>query len=193
MIHQCPCGFATDDQLWFESHQARHLLRGDGQVVRRDHDLSGLTVGELQRARRELEASLALARPGSVVSNPIMAQIRAIDAALAGPTGLPGSPVALSPGVFSTAGRGRCPDVARCRGIVMMPGDYVRSACSLCQFRATALVTGPRNTGPGLPVPLTGASRAALTPSPYGGDGISVQSGEAGSPVSQPCAASCTP
>ena len=88
MIHQCPCGFATNDQLWFESHQARHLLRGDGQVVRRDHDLSGLTAGELQRARRELEASLALARPGSVVSNPIMAQIRAIDAALAGPTGL---------------------------------------------------------------------------------------------------------
>ena len=89
MIHQCPCGFATDDRLWFESHQARHLLRGDGQVVRRDHDLSGLTVGELQSARRELEASLALARPGSVVSNPIMAQIRAIDAALAGLTGLP--------------------------------------------------------------------------------------------------------
>ena len=26
MIHQCPCGFATNDQLWFESHQARHLL-----------------------------------------------------------------------------------------------------------------------------------------------------------------------
>jgi hypothetical protein len=21
MIHQCPCGFATNDQLWFESHQ----------------------------------------------------------------------------------------------------------------------------------------------------------------------------
>jgi hypothetical protein len=89
MIHQCPCGFATNDRLWFESHQSRHLLRGDGQVVRRDHDLSGLTAGELQGARRELEASLAplTARPGSVVSNPIMAQIRAIDAALAGPTG----------------------------------------------------------------------------------------------------------
>lgn len=93
MIQQCPCGFATNDQLWFESHQARHLLRGDGQVVRRDHDLSGLTAAELQRARRELEASLTLARPGSVVSIPIMAQIRAIDAALAGPAGLPGSPL----------------------------------------------------------------------------------------------------
>ena len=62
----------------------------------------------------------------------------------------------------------------------MMPGDYVRSACSLCRFRATGLVTGPRNAGPELAVPLTGASHAALTPSPYGGDGVSVQSGEAG-------------
>lgn len=62
----------------------------------------------------------------------------------------------------------------------MMPGDYVRSACSLCRFRATGLVTGPRNTGPELAVSLTGASHVALTPSPYGGDGVSVQSGEAG-------------
>lgn len=51
--------------------------------VPRAHDASGLTVGELERARRELEASLALARPGSVTSVPIMAQIRAIDAELA--------------------------------------------------------------------------------------------------------------
>lgn len=48
---------------------------------------------------------------------------------------------------------------------------------------------GPRNTGPELAVSFTGASHAALTPSPYGGDGVSVQSGEAGSPVSRPCAA----
>jgi hypothetical protein len=75
LIHQCPCGFATDDQLWFESHQARHILK-------RDHDESEMTVGELERVRRELEASLALARPGSMTSVPIMAQIRAIDAAL---------------------------------------------------------------------------------------------------------------
>ena len=77
MIHQCPCGFATDDQLWFESHQAQHVLR-------RDHDVSEMTVAELERARRDLEASLALARPGSMTSVPIMAQIRAIDAALVG-------------------------------------------------------------------------------------------------------------
>jgi hypothetical protein len=47
------------------------------------HDVSGLTADELERARRELEAGLALARPGSMTSAPIMAQIRAIDAALA--------------------------------------------------------------------------------------------------------------
>jgi hypothetical protein len=76
MIHQCPCGFATDDQLWFESHQAQHVLK-------RDHDVSDLTGSELERARRELEASLALARPGSMTSVPIMAQLRAIDAELA--------------------------------------------------------------------------------------------------------------
>jgi hypothetical protein len=76
MIRQCPCGFATGDRLWFESHQAQHVLK-------RDHDVSGLTVGELQRARRELEASLALARPGSMTSVPIMVQISAIDAELA--------------------------------------------------------------------------------------------------------------
>ncbi len=77
MIHQCPCGFATDDRLWFESHQAQHVLK-------RDHDVSEMTTSELERARRDLEASLALARPGSMTSVPIMAQIHAIEAALAG-------------------------------------------------------------------------------------------------------------
>jgi hypothetical protein len=88
MTRQCPCGFATDDQLWLESHQARHLLDGDQQAApmpaRADYDLSALPVDELERTRRQLEASLALARPGSVISVPIMAQIRAIDAALLG-------------------------------------------------------------------------------------------------------------
>jgi hypothetical protein len=76
MIHQCPCGFATDDGLWFESHQAQHVLK-------REHDVSDLTGSELERARRELEASLALVRPGSMTSVPTMAQIHAIDAELA--------------------------------------------------------------------------------------------------------------
>lgn len=72
MIRRCQypsCAFATTDALWFESHQARHLLNGDQDVsyatlARRDHDVSGLTASELERVRRELEASLALSRPG---------------------------------------------------------------------------------------------------------------------------------
>jgi len=41
------------------------------------------TVGELERTRRELAASLALARPGSPARAPIRAQMAAIDAELA--------------------------------------------------------------------------------------------------------------
>jgi hypothetical protein len=91
MIHQCPCGFATDDQLWFASHQARHILK-------RDHDVSGLTVGELERARRELAVSLALVRPDSPARVPILARMSTIDIALFvrpadRPGQLPGSPL----------------------------------------------------------------------------------------------------
>ena len=90
MIRQCPCGFATNDQPWFESHQARHLLRGGGQVVRRDHDLSGLTAGSDSAPGESLKpASRWLGRDRS--KSPIMAQIRAIEAL--GPPGLPGSPL----------------------------------------------------------------------------------------------------
>jgi hypothetical protein len=46
----------------------------------RDHDVSQLTASELERARRELAASLALARVGSPVRVPILARIGAIDA-----------------------------------------------------------------------------------------------------------------
>jgi hypothetical protein len=49
----------------------------------RPHDVSRLTPGELQRTRRELAASLALARPGSPVTAPITASLAAIDAELA--------------------------------------------------------------------------------------------------------------
>jgi hypothetical protein len=48
----------------------------------RPYDVSGLTVGELQRARRDLEVSLALAFPGSPVRGPILAHLSAIDAEL---------------------------------------------------------------------------------------------------------------
>jgi hypothetical protein len=49
----------------------------------RAHDVSGLTAGELERTRRDLTASLALMRPDSPVSVPILAHLNAIDAELA--------------------------------------------------------------------------------------------------------------
>ena len=52
----------------------------------RDHDVKALTARELDRARRELQASLALARPDSPVRVPILAHMSAIDAELAGRT-----------------------------------------------------------------------------------------------------------
>jgi hypothetical protein len=49
----------------------------------RDHVVSGLTDGELECARRELAASLALSRPNSPIRIPIQARMSAIDAELA--------------------------------------------------------------------------------------------------------------
>ena len=53
----------------------------------RDHDVTALTGRELEQARRDLAASLALARPGSPVRAPILAQMTAIDAELAARSG----------------------------------------------------------------------------------------------------------
>ena len=62
----------------------------------REHDVAAFSAAELEHARRELAASLALARPGSPVRAPIQARLAAIDTELAGQTaarpGLPGSP-----------------------------------------------------------------------------------------------------
>ncbi len=63
----------------------------------RPPDVSTLTAAELERARRELAASLALTRPGSPVRAPIQAYLAAISAELAAraatrPDSLPGSP-----------------------------------------------------------------------------------------------------
>jgi len=58
-------------------------------VPDRDHDVTALTAAELERARRDLHVSLALAMPGSPVSVPILAQLSAIDTELAGRTGRP--------------------------------------------------------------------------------------------------------
>jgi hypothetical protein len=53
----------------------------------RDHDVTTLTGRELEQARRELAASLALARPGPPARVPILAQMKAIDAELAARSG----------------------------------------------------------------------------------------------------------
>jgi len=49
----------------------------------RQHDVSRLTTAELERAKRDLEVSLALAFPGSPVRVSIVAEMTAIDAELA--------------------------------------------------------------------------------------------------------------
>ncbi len=49
----------------------------------RRHDVAGLTAGELERAGRELRASLALVRPDSPTCVPILARLSAIDRELA--------------------------------------------------------------------------------------------------------------
>jgi hypothetical protein len=67
----------------------------------REHDVTALTAAELEAARRELAASLALARPGSPVRAPIQARLAAVDAELAGRAaarraGSAGSPARLT-------------------------------------------------------------------------------------------------
>ena len=48
----------------------------------RSHDVGQLTTAELERAKRELQASLGLIKPGSPANVPIKAQMRAIDTEL---------------------------------------------------------------------------------------------------------------
>jgi hypothetical protein len=49
----------------------------------RSHDVSGLTDAELERIRRDLRASLALARPGSIACVPMLAHLSAVESELA--------------------------------------------------------------------------------------------------------------
>jgi hypothetical protein len=70
----------------------------------RSHDVSGLTDAELERTRRELQASLALARSGSPACVPILSYLSVIDTELAGRSagcGAAGKP--SSPGTLSDA------------------------------------------------------------------------------------------
>lgn len=50
----------------------------------RSHDVSGLTDAELERTRRDLRVSLALARPGSTACVPMLAHLSAVESELAG-------------------------------------------------------------------------------------------------------------
>jgi len=103
-LHLCSCGFGTDDAGWFDGHRAQHpghhrrgpapRLPGkpgpapdSGIVPGRPPQVSALTTCELERTRRELAASLALARPGSLARVPILAHLSAIDAELTGRNG----------------------------------------------------------------------------------------------------------
>jgi hypothetical protein len=52
----------------------------------RSHDVSQLTTAELELTRRQLRANLALIAPSSPAHVPILAQMQAIDAELAGRT-----------------------------------------------------------------------------------------------------------
>lgn len=79
--------------------------------LHRVHDVSGLTSGDLERARRELTASLALVRPGSPVRVPILAQMSAIDTEPPSPSKRPqhrrqAGFVSAGVGVVSAAGPG---------------------------------------------------------------------------------------
>lgn len=56
----------------------------------RDHDVSSLSVDQLERAKRDLEVSLALTFPGSPVRVSIRAEMTAIDAELGQRRGAPG-------------------------------------------------------------------------------------------------------
>ena len=49
----------------------------------RPRDVGSLTAAQLERAKRDLQISLALAPPGSTVRVPILAEMTAIDTELA--------------------------------------------------------------------------------------------------------------
>lgn len=88
----------ADIQHELTTVRAEQASRASASEPGRLPDVSGLTSGELDRTRRELQASLALARPGSPMRGPILTQLAAIETELSGRTAgqpgqLPGSRV----------------------------------------------------------------------------------------------------
>jgi hypothetical protein len=72
----------ADVQRELGTVRAEQVSRASASEPDRSPDVSGLTSGELERTRRELPASLALARPGSPMRGPILAHLSAIDTEL---------------------------------------------------------------------------------------------------------------
>ncbi len=72
--------------IWAEWRLAEEEIVQGSPVPdpRRSHDVSGLTDAELERTRRDLQASLALARPGSTACVPMLAHLSAVESELAG-------------------------------------------------------------------------------------------------------------
>ncbi|MDQ2816295.1 MAG: hypothetical protein M3Z75_31745 [Actinomycetota bacterium] len=73
----------ADVQRELAEVHAEQAARASASEPGRVPDVSGLAPGQLERTRRELHASLALARPGSPTRRPILAHLGAIDAELA--------------------------------------------------------------------------------------------------------------
>jgi hypothetical protein len=73
----------ADIQRELGTVSAEQAARASLSEAGRSPDVSGLTAGELDQTRRELHASLALARPGSPMRRPILAHLGAIDTELA--------------------------------------------------------------------------------------------------------------
>ena len=69
----------ADIQRELGTVRAEQVSRASASESGRWPDVSGLTSGELERTRRELQASLALSRPGSPMRGPILAHLGAID------------------------------------------------------------------------------------------------------------------
>ena len=72
-----------DRIVWARLDLPQIPMPGPGRMP----DVTGLTPGELERTRRELAASLALARPDSPARVPILAHLAAVDAERAGRAG----------------------------------------------------------------------------------------------------------
>jgi hypothetical protein len=83
-LTRCLKALGTDAPIRADVQRELATVRAEqdhrGRPPMRDHDVTALTGRELEQARRDLAASLALARPDSPVRVPILAQMTAIDA-----------------------------------------------------------------------------------------------------------------